>query len=240
MLKGKSILAIVPARGGSKGVPLKNIVPINGIPLISFVGKVIGQIQEIDRAVVSTDSEEIARVAREAGLAVPFMRPPELSGDLISDLQVLTQALLETEKLDKRNYDIVVMLQPTSPLRKAAHVIATIEKLVNENYDSVWTVSETDAKYHPYKQLTVDQGKLNYYDHRGSGIVARQQLGKLYHRNGVAYAITRQCLLEQKSIKGIKSGAVIISDTLVNIDTWADIEMAKFYLDKELNSGQKS
>lgn len=239
MIKGKGILAIVPGREGSKGVPLKNIALVGGIPLIAYVSKIIQQVPIIDRAVVSTDSPEIARVSREAGLAVPFMRPPALSGDRVSDIEVLIHALLETEKLDSRTYDIIVMLQPTCPLRKPEHVTAAIGKLINEGYDAVWTVSETDSKFHPLKQLTETRGSLDYYDQRGSSIIVRQQLDKLYHRNGAAYAITRQCLLGQKSIKGARCGAVILDDMLVNIDSQQDIEMAEHYLSRKKDDNKK-
>jgi CMP-N-acetylneuraminic acid synthetase len=114
-------------------------------------------------------------------------------------------------------------------------VRATVEKLVEGGHDAVWTVSETDSKAHPLKQLTIDrEGRLDYYDPAGARIVARQQLAPVYHRNGIAYAITRQCLLEQKSIKGARTGAVIVEDRLVNIDTEFDLVLANF-LAKELS-----
>src|SRR5689334_14999261 len=111
MLDGRRVLAVVPARGGSKGVPLKNLHPLMGRPLISHVGDIVGAVGLFDRAVVSTDHPEIARVAQEAGLAAPFTRPEELSGDRISDLAVLTHALVTMEQLDDVRYDVVVMLQ---------------------------------------------------------------------------------------------------------------------------------
>jgi CMP-N,N'-diacetyllegionaminic acid synthase len=224
MIGGKKILAVVPARGGSKGVPLKNIRLVNGVPLTAMTGRVIAQVPEIDRAVVSTDHEEIARVARDSGIDAPFMRPPELSGDIIADWDVLVHALAEAERIDKTTYDVVLMLQPTSPLRKPEHLREVLRKLVEEGLDSVWTVSETDLKFHPLKQLKIEDGRMDYFDPRGSAIIARQQLGKVYHRNGVAYAITRECLVDQKGIKGSKAGAVIISDPLVNIDTLDDFK----------------
>ena len=232
MFKGKRILAVVPARGGSKGVPLKNLQHVAGVPLVSLVGALVKQVTIIDKAVVSTDHDEIARVASEAGLEFPFRRPPELSGDRIGDIDVLTHALLEVEKAEGERYDVVVMLQPTSPLRQAEHVIATIEKLVEENLDSVWTVSETDSKHHPFKQLRVNHGKLDYYDPAGKEIIARQQLTPLYHRNGVAYAMTRECLLDQKTIMGRNAGAVIISGIMVSIDTLWDFELVNFVISK--------
>ena len=180
------------------------------------------------RSIVSTDSEEIAQVARESGLEAPFYRPEDLSGDRISDLQVLTHALLEMERLDKVVYDIVVMLQPTSPLRTAAHVKDTIQMLIDGDWDAVWTVSETDSKGHPLKQLTVSDGRLDYYDPAGKQIIARQQLVPVYHRNGVAYAIRRNCLLEQKSISGERTGALVIEGNMVSIDTMWDLELAEY------------
>jgi len=231
MIKGRRVLAVVPARGGSKGIPLKNLKEVGGLSLIAWVGKVIEQIPEIDRSVVSTDHEMIAQAAEAAGIDAPFRRPEELSGDRIGDLDVLRHALLTSEALDGLTYDIVLMLQPTSPLRQPEDVRACLIKLVEEKWDAVWTVSETDSKNHPLKQLKVESdGALNYYDATGSRIIARQQLGKLYHRNGVAYAISRECLLMQSSIKGEHTGAVIIEGQHISIDTPWDLALVDFIL----------
>ena len=228
MILGKKILVVVPARGGSKGIPLKNLRTVNGIPLIASVGKIIKSMPEIDRSIVSTDHAKIASVAKDFGISAPFYRPEKLSGDRIGDIEVLIHALLEMESIDGITYDIVVMLQPTSPLREVKHVSDTIHMLINEGWDAVWTVSKTDSKSHPLKQLIVDEGGLSYYDSRGDGVVARQQLTTVYHRNGIAYAITRECLLNKKSIKGDKTGALIIEGEHVSIDTEWDLEMVEF------------
>lgn len=227
MINDFRILAVCPARGGSKGIPLKNLQPFLGVPLVARVGHLVAELPEIDRAIVSTDSEDIAEVARESGLDVPFYRPEALSGDRISDLEVLTHALVEMERLDGFSYDIVVMLQPTSPLRRVEHVRNTLRMLVDGNWDAVWTVSETDSKDHPLKQLTVTGGRLDYYDQNGRQIIARQQLVPVYHRNGVAYAIRRDCLLGQKSIMGERTGALVLEGNLVSIDTLWDLELAE-------------
>jgi CMP-N-acetylneuraminic acid synthetase len=130
--------------------------------------------------------------------------------------------------LDGVRYDLVVMLQPTSPLRRPEHVRACVEKLVQGGWDAVWSVSTTDIKFHPLKQLKLDgDGKMDYFDPAGSRIIARQQLQPVYHRNGVAYAITRSCLLEQKSILGGRASAVIVDEELANIDTLEDFEKAE-------------
>ena len=228
MIKEQRILVVCPARGGSKGIPLKNLQPFLGVPLIARVGRLVAKIPEIDRAVVSTDSEAIAKVAGESGLDVPFYRPEKLSGDRISDLEVLSHALVETERLDGVKYDIIVMLQPTSPLRRSVHVLDTINMLIDGDWDAVWTVSETDSKNHPLKQLTVEKGQLDYYDQDGKQIIARQQLVSVYHRNGAAYAIQRNCLLDKQSIKGDRTGALILDENMVSIDTHWDLELAEF------------
>jgi CMP-N,N'-diacetyllegionaminic acid synthase len=236
MIDNKFILAVVPARGGSKGVKLKNLRPLNGVPLVALVGKVVRQLVYVDRAVVSTDHSEIAAVAQDAGLEAPFMRPPELSGDRIADWDVLNHALLSCEKRDNRQYDIIVMLQPTSPFRKPEHVTEAVKKLIAGGYDAVWTVSETDSKAHPLKQLTIRGDRLDYYDPAGAEVIARQQLNPMYHRNGVAYVITRECLIGKKSIKGADTSFVVIEDVLVNIDTEIDFKLAEFMLAQMRNS----
>jgi len=233
MLKGRRILAVVPARGGSKGIPFKNLREVDGVPLVGLVGRVLNDVPEVDRSVVSTDHDTIARVAMDYGLEAPFRRPLAISGDLIGDIDVLTHALHATEAQDGAHYDIIVMLQPTSPLRRADDVSATIGKLVEEDLDSVWTVSETDTKGHPLKQLTLTDGRLDYYDPGGASIIARQQLTPVYHRNGVAYALTRQCLLEYRTLMGPRSGAVPLAGHHVSIDTEWDIRLVEFVLLQE-------
>ncbi len=231
MIADKRILVVVPARGGSKGVKLKNIRPINGIPLVALVGQVVKELAYVDRAVVSTDHPEIAKIAAQSGLEAPFMRPAELSGDIVADGPVLHHALAECEKIDGRRYDVVVMLQPTSPFRKPGHVTAAVRKLIEGGYDAVWTVSATDSKAHPLKQLVIEEDRLDYYDPAGAAIIARQQLKPVYHRNGVAYVMTRELIADKKAIKGEKTSFVVIDDPLVNIDTELDFKLAEFMLE---------
>jgi len=229
MIGDRRVLAVCPARGGSKGIPLKNLECFLGVPLVARVGHLVREVPAIDRAVVSTDHAGIAETAAAAGLDAPFLRPEDLSGDRISDLDVLTHALREMERIDGTRYDVVVMLQPTSPLRRPAHVVDTLDLLVEGAWDAVWTVSETDSKEHPLKQLTLDgkTGAMDYYDPRGAEIIARQQLTPVYHRNGAVYAITRECLLDQKSIKGRRTGALVIREAMISIDTRYDLELAE-------------
>lgn len=238
MFEGRRILVVVPARGGSKGIKLKNLREVGGVPLVALAGRVVRQLPWVDRAIVSTDHAEIARVAQEAGLACPFMRPEDISGAIVSDWQVLIHALTETERIDATTYDIVVMLQPTSPGRMPAHVTDTVALLVQRNFDSVWTVSETDSKSHPLKQLLVSgSAQLSYYDDAGAKVIARQQLAPVYHRNGIAYAMTRECLTAQKSILGGKTGAIVTEGVLPNIDTELDLLWANFLVSRDSAAG---
>jgi CMP-N,N'-diacetyllegionaminic acid synthase len=220
--QGRRILVVVPARGGSKGVPLKNLRPVAGTPLVARVGQLVQELDWVDRAVVSTDHAVIAKTARDAGLEAPFYRPEKLSGDRIGDLEVLTHALLACEEDDGQRYDVVVMLQPTSPLRRAEHVSQTLDALLDGDLDSVWTVSPSEVKAHPLKQLRFASGKLELWDPAGAAIIARQQLEPVYHRNGVAYAVTRGCLLEQKTLLGKRASAVIQDEPMISIDTLED------------------
>tara|TARA_A100001037_G_scaffold287638_1_gene297329 strand:- start:274 stop:990 length:717 start_codon:yes stop_codon:yes gene_type:complete len=232
VIEGKRVLAVVPARGGSKGLPLKNLRKLHGVPLVGMAGDCASQVPEIDRAVVSTDHEEIAAVARDHKLDVPFIRPEEISGDRIGDLDVLTHALHATEADDGHFYDIVVMLQPTAPQREPRHVSAAIRMLLDGNWDSVWTMSPIDPKNHPLKMLSYDSatGGFDYDNPEGAKVIARQQLGQLYLRNGVAYAINRSCLLEQRSIKGKNSGALVLEENFISIDTQWDLDLVEYVM----------
>ena len=232
MRGGRAVLVVVPARGGSRGVPLKNLRPVGGLPLVARVGQLVQQLDWVDRGVVSTDHPEIAKVAVESGLEAPFIRPAELAGDEVGDVEVLTHALQTMEAIDARSYDVVVMLQPTSPLRRAEHVSATLDKLVAGELDSVWTVTPTDLKYHPLKQLALENDRLRYCDPEGARIVARQQLSPVYHRNGVAYALTRACLLEQNTLLGARASCVVIDEPMLSIDTLEDFARVEAALER--------
>ena len=229
MIDGLRVLAVVPARGGSKGLARKNLRLLDGVPLVAHVGALVARCPSIDRAVVSTDDDEIAAVAAGAGLDVPFRRPTELSGDRIGDVEVLQHALAETEDDDATRYDVVLMLQPTSPLRTVAQVEATLARLVADDLDAVWTVSPTDGKAHPVKQLRLEDGLLGFDHPEGASIVARQQLAPLWHRNGVAYAV-RRATLADGLLLGPRTGAVVIDGPVANIDDELDLAWAEFLL----------
>ena len=118
MIKKKKILVVVPARGGSKGIPLKNLKKVGGYTLIARVGLLVKKIRGLDRVIVSTDNEKIAEEAEKFGISAPFKRPKKLSGDYISDFQVLSHALKLVETIDREQYDIILMLQNMMLIKK--------------------------------------------------------------------------------------------------------------------------
>ena len=239
MIKNNKVLAIVPARGGSKGIPLKNLRKINGKSLVAITANCIKNITEIDRAIISTDYDNIAEEAEKFGLSAPFRRPRELSGDTIADWEVLRHALKAIEEIDNCHYDIIVMLQPTSPLRTPEHVSKTIKKLVNDGLDTCWTISKTDLKYHPLKQLNINKNNIEPWDSNGEKIVTRQELKTVYHKNGIAYVMARKCILNSNTKQfsgtplGTKAGAYIVEGQHVSIDTEEDINLINSILKKK-------
>ena len=227
--KGYKILAVIPARGGSKGIPRKNLRKVGGFSLVAHAVKFAGSLTWIDKVMLSTDDREIAEEGRKYGAEVPFLRPLELAGDTSKSVDVWRHALIEAEKYYNTSFGISILLEPTSPFREPRHVEEVVKKLEVGGYDSVLTVSETDSKNHPLKQIVIKDNRVGYYDEAGKGIIARQQLTPVFHRNGAAYAVTRKCLVDQKTIIGSNTSA-IIDGPLVNIDTEQDLKNARFLM----------
>jgi CMP-N-acetylneuraminic acid synthetase len=225
VFKGLRVLAVIPARGGSKGIPKKNIAPVAGKPLISYTTELTQNLPWLDATVVSTDSEEIAEVATQTPGVGVVWRPEELSGDRIGDHPVLRHALLAQEEQTGEHYDIVLMLQPTSPLRAINDVESCITTLEDGGWDAVWSVSETELTYHPRKQLALSPtGNLGFVIPGGQAIVARQELEPVFHRNGVCYAFTRDFLTGSDStFSEGKTSAIMTPGAHISIDTPEDL-----------------
>ena len=231
MLLNKSVLAIVPARGGSKGVPRKNIRLLMGKPLVQYTIDLIKACEWIDSSLVSTDDEEILRLSNSLGMTAPFLRPTELSHDFVPDMPVLKHALLFEESRLGKQFDVVLMLQPTCPLRSPIDVLNCALLLLDGDFDAAWTVSETDLKYHPDKQLRISpNGEIVFFTEKGIEVVARQQLTQTYHRNGNTYAFTRNSILMSDSTLCGRTGALLLSDPQVNIDSPGDFLKAEALL----------
>ena len=229
MYNKKKILAVIPARGGSKGIKLKNLKKIKNISLLERAYNILTKSKYVDFIGVSTDHLLIKKTLRMKKTFI-IHRPKNLSGDKVSDLKVLKHAIKFSKKIIG-NFDIILMIQPTSVLRKTFHINNAIKKIILKNYDSLWSISEVDLKYNPLKQLKILKGRLNYFDKRGKSIIARQQLNKTYIRNGVVYAFKKEFLKKTKNLLSFKkNGFMIINEFQISIDTLEDLKKAKKFL----------
>ena len=230
MYKGHTFLAVIPARGGSKGIPKKNIQLIEGKPLIQYTIEEALKSKYIDRIIVSTDNVEIAEISKKGGAQVPFLRPKHLATD---DSKVIDTIIHVIEELNRIgcSYDYVVLLQPTSPLRKHWHIDEAIEKIVNENERGLVSVSE--VKDHPILIRRMDeQGKLRNLLHMESTI-RRQDLPKYYKVNGAIYInkIDEQ-LNHTTSLNDNKLPYIMDQIYDLDIDTPLDLEFFKWLVNR--------
>ena len=237
-LHGLNILAVVPARGGSKAIPRKNLCHVGGISLVARAGQVVGSLPWIDARILSTDDREIADEGRAHGLDVPFMRPDEFSGDLANSIDMWRHAWLESEKHYGIRFDISVLLEPTSPMRRAGDITSTVELLLGDDYKTAATVSPAPAHFTPHKCLTVSDGMIGFYHDAGAKHSIRQTIPTYYFRNGICYAVRRKTLVEDGMILGDRSAAVIIDRPIVNIDDPFDLELAEFLLQCEAKAAK--
>lgn len=230
-MNDKKILAIIPARGGSKGIPNKNIVDVGGNPLIKYTIDAALNSEMLTHCVVSTDSDAISDVAISCGALVPFKRPKHLSDDKALSLPVMQHAVEFMESEQSYQYDLVVMLQPTTPLRQTEDIDNAINLLLDTKSDSVISVVEVEGS-HPLRMKRVIDGRLiNYVDQGHEDMRPRQDLPPVYIRNGAIYATMRDILMEKNSFVGADSRAYIMpSERSVNIDTYRDLLLAKSYL----------
>ena len=217
---GFRVLGVVPARGGSKGIPGKNIAPVLGRPLLAYTADAVAGSRLLTRCIVSTDSPEIADVARTLGLDVPFMRPAELAQDNTPTLPVLQHAVRWLEERGER-FDAVMILQPTNPLRRAADIDGAIEFLANSDADSVISFVDAGEK-HPARMKFIDTDGFVIdppFAEMFEG-QPRQQLPKIYLREGSIYLTRMDVLMNGNSLKGSRCKAWIVpEERAVNIDT---------------------
>jgi CMP-N-acetylneuraminic acid synthetase len=224
-------VGLIPARGGSKGIGRKNITPVAGKPLLAWTAAAALTSQRLAGAILSTDDEEIAAVGVACGLEVPFLRPAALASDTASSIDVVMHAL---EWLDHhhRSADVIVLLQPTTPLRIAADIDGALLALASsEDATSVVSVARVPAHFAPDWQLSLDdRNELRLLDDRPlSGIVRQRQLLPMtFYRNGAVYAVRREVLESQRSLYGDRCvGYVMPSERSVNIDTVEDLAEAE-------------
>lgn len=226
MINKKKILALVPARGGSKGIKLKNLRKINNKSLIEISSDFIDKCKFFDGKYLSSDNKKIIRLGKKLKFNI-IKRKKSLSGDRVSDFEVIKEALKIIEKNSR--YDYLVYLQPTSPIRRYKHLYETLKKVINLKYDGSWSVSLVNKKFHPLKILNIKKGKLKIFNIKGKDIIARQMLSSVYIRNGVFYIFDIKKLLRKKTIYLDKLYPSITNYNIVNIDTLDDLKMAKKY-----------
>ena len=230
-----SVLAIVPARGGSKGVPRKNMQTVGGVSLVGRAAQLAASLAWIDRTIISTDDAEIRAEAVRHGAAAPFLRPPELSGDAASSEDVWRHAWLAAEDHYATRFDVSLLLEPTSPLRTEADLTVAVETLIQGDHASATTVCRSAAHFTPHKALTIDDGgRLGFHMHNGAAFSRRQAIpGDVFHRNGLCYAATRDAVVERGEIIGADCAAVIIDRPIVNIDDPFELELAEWLLERQ-------
>jgi CMP-N,N'-diacetyllegionaminic acid synthase len=221
------VLAIVPARGGSKGVPGKNVRTLAGRTLLDYTALAARDSGVIDRMVLTTDSAEIAEAGKRAGLEVPFLRPPELAQDDTPMLPVIQHAV-DALAAEGWTTDVIVLLQPTSPLRRASHVRDVVAKLQETKADSVVTVVELPRHLSPDYVMRIEDGVLRPFLPEGARVTRRQDARPAYSRDGTVYACWRATIETWGNIYGQRCQPLILdaADSL-SIDTpadWAEAE----------------
>jgi CMP-N,N'-diacetyllegionaminic acid synthase len=222
VIDGMSVLAIIPARGGSKGLPGKNIIDFCGRPLIAWTIEAAKNSRYVDRLILSTDDPGIAEVCRQHDCEVPYMRPQNLATDSASSLEVVIHAIQNLP-----DYDIILLLQPTSPLRTSTHIDEALAVFVDKKAENC--ISVTRVSENPHWMFKLDEGlRLRKFVEARSLVQRRQDLEPLYIPNGAIYIIKSE--LVEKSQSLILDNAVAYemdSETSVDIDTEIDLQVAK-------------
>ena len=226
-------LGIIPARGGSKGVPQKNIRAVAGRPLIAYTFDAAKASRRLTRTILTTDSPDIAEVGRTAGIDVPFPRPPELAEDDTPTLPVIQHALDWLSIQEGYAPDVVVILQPTAPMWRAEDIDNAIDLLIRSGVDSVVSVAPVPAHFNPRWQLEIrnDELRLLSGESLDRVIVRRQNFRSTYTRNGAIYAFWHRTIAQYGSFYGERCLPYIMPrERSVNIDDEVDLLTAEVML----------
>jgi CMP-N-acetylneuraminic acid synthetase len=225
-----NVLAVIPARGGSKSVPNKNITPVGGKPLIAWTIEAALACPAVDRVLVTTDSPSISSVAAACGADVPFLRPDFLAGDAAPSIDAVLHALEWVAEHEKYYPDIVVALQPTSPLRTAADIASAIGLARDSDVQSV--VSLTEAAQHPHWMNVIDgSGYVRDFLPGVAAAACRQDLPVVYAQNGAISLARRLPLLEYRTwFMPRTRGYIMPVDRSIDVDTEWDLRLADLIL----------
>ena len=227
-----SILAIIPARSGSKGIKNKNIKKINNITLIERAYNVAKKSKIFDQIVISTDSAMYKNLLKGRKINIFSLRSKKYASDKSTDLQLLKYEIKKNEKLFKKKFSVVALLQPTSPMRTVNDLKKSFSILKKNKLDAVWTLSKIDKKFNPIKLLKIKKNRLLYYSKIGQKFIGRQLLDQYYIRNGIAYFFTRKSIINFNTILPKKSSYLIIHRKIVNIDNLQDLKNAQKVLER--------
>jgi CMP-N-acetylneuraminic acid synthetase len=220
-------LAVVPARGGSKGIPRKNLQVVAGETLVARAVRCAVASRMFDEVMVSTDDDEVAAAGRAAGAAVPFLRGAAASGDRASSTDVLRD-VLGTYAARGMDFDTVALLEPTSPMRISEDVVRSVTATEADGWDAAVTLSQVPLSYHPDKQFRLgEDAAAVFFTEAGPTVVARQQLVPTHIRNGMCYAVRAGSILVGGTIFGTRTRAILVSRPYVNIDSPEDLERAR-------------
>lgn len=225
---GRSVLAVIPARGGSKGIPRKNLCKVAGRSLVEHAAIVARALPWLDASVLSTDDPEIAEEGRRCGLDVPFLRPAELASDQATGVVAWRHAWLESETAFGRSFDCSILLQPTTPFRTAEDVTSTLDAMLAGDYRAATTVSRIPGHYAPEKLLLLDEGRLAFLHPEGARYSNRQSIPAYYTRNGLCYAATRAAVVDRLEIVETDCVGVVTTGPVANIDEPIDLAFAEF------------
>ncbi len=223
------LLGVITARGGSKGLPRKNVRSLAGKPLIVHtIDAALGLGDRLYRLVVSTDDDEIAQISRTAGAEVPFKRPPELSRDDTPSIPVVQHAVRWVEENGGKLVDWILLLQPTSPLRTTADLAAALDLIQDGDPTAVIGVCEANES-HPLKMKVIQNGLIHPYDpDRFREGLRRQDYPPVYKTNGAIYLVHREVLMEQNSLLGDRVKPLVMpAERSVDIDGSLDFMLAE-------------
>ena len=223
-----TVLGLIPARGGSKGVPFKNKKLLNGKPLISYTLEVALASKLLTKVVVSSDDNDIIKIAKDSGAEAPFVRPEHFASDKATSLSVI-QHCLDFYRDKNIHFDAVCLLQPTSPFRTVDFLDKAIHKFQNSEVDSLVSVLKVPDEYNPHWVFVPDSnGNLDLATGENEIITRRQDLPDAYFRDGSIYITKTDVILNQNSLYGSKIGFIESSPkNFVNIDTIEDWNKAE-------------
>ena len=226
MYQNKKVLDIIPARGGSKGIPHKNIINLCGKPLIAYTIEAANQSTYIDTVIVSTDDVDIQRISEQYGALVPFLREAKIASDEATTISVVVDAVKRLE-VNGEKFDVVILLQPTSPLRTTEEIDVAIDIFFQNNMQGI--VSVNVAEVSPFLLRTIEGSQLQRIISKNSTI-RRQDMPTYYEVNGAIYINAISDIKESLSFNDNPIPYIMSCEHSIDIDTWDDLEKAKYYL----------